>query len=49
MKGCLQEKNGKYYAVLSIDGKKKWVNLQISTSRGNKRKAEQKMSELVLE
>ena len=23
MKGCLQEKGGKYYAVLSIDGKKK--------------------------
>lgn len=49
MKGCLQEKSGKYYAVLSIDGKKKWVNLQIPTSKGNKRKAEQRMSELVLE
>lgn len=49
MKGCLQEKGGKYYAILSIDGKKKWVNLQIPTSKGNKRKAEQKMGELVLE
>lgn len=49
MKGCLQEKGGKYYAVLSIDGKKKWINLQIPTSKGNKRRAEQKMNELVLE
>lgn len=49
MKGCLQEKGGKYYAVLSIDGKKKWINLQIPAAKGNKRKAEQKMSELVLE
>ena len=49
MKGCLQEKGGKYYAVLSIDGKKKWINLQIPTSKGNKRRAEQKMNEIVLE
>ena len=49
MKGCLQEKGGKYYAVLSIDGKKKWINLQIPTSKGNKRRAEQRMSEIVLE
>lgn len=49
MKGCLQEKSGKYYAVLSINGKKKWINLQIPASKGNKRRAEQRMSELVLE
>ena len=49
MKGCLQEKGGKYYAVLSIDGKKKWIKLQIPTSKGNKRRAEQRMSEIVLE
>ena len=46
MKGCLQEKGGKYYAVLSIDGKKKWINLQIPTSKGNKRRAEQTMNEI---
>ena len=49
MKGCLQEKSGKYYAVFTVHGKKKWVNLQIPTTKGNKRKAELKMSELAVE
>lgn len=40
MKGSLQEKSGKYYAVFRLDGKQKWVNLNIPTKRGNKRKAE---------
>lgn len=48
LKGSLQEKNKKYYAVFRISGKQKWVNLNISTQRGNKRKAEQAMR-LVLE
>lgn len=47
MKGSLQEKSGKYYAVFRVNGKQKWVNLQISTSRGNKRKAETALSELI--
>ena len=41
MKGSLQEKNGKYYAVFHRNGKQKWVNLHIPTVRGNKRKAEE--------
>lgn len=49
MKGCLQEKSGKYYAVFTVSGKKKWVNLQIPTTKGNKRKAELKMAELAVE
>lgn len=38
--GSLQIKSGKYYAVFRFHGKQKWVNLQIPTTRGNKRKAE---------
>lgn len=49
MKGCLQAKHGKYYVVLSVNGKKKWINTQIPTTKGNKRKAEQRMAEIVCE
>lgn len=49
MKGSLQEKSGKYYAVFRLNGKQKWVNLQIPTTRGNKRKAEAKMLEILSE
>ena len=41
LKGSLQEKGGKYYAVFRLKNKKKWINLDIPTTRGNKRKAEQ--------
>ncbi len=49
MKGSLQEKNGKYYAVFRIDGKQKWINLNIPTTKGNKRKAEQAMEKTISE
>lgn len=48
LRGCLQTKGNNYYAVLTIDGKKKWINLHIENKRGNKRKAEQAMCELVV-
>ena len=41
VKGSLQEKNGKYYAVFRVNNKQKWINLNIPSVRGNKRKAEQ--------
>lgn len=47
MKGSLQEKSGKYYAVFRINGKQKWVNLQIPTKGNNKRKAEQALQEVL--
>ena len=49
MKGCLQAKGKNYYAVISDKGKKKWINLHISTEKGNKRKAEQAMNQVVNE
>ena len=49
MRGSLQEKNNKYYAVFRVNGKQKWVNLNISTKRGNKRKAEERMKEILVE
>ena len=49
MRGSLQEKSGKYYAVFRVNGKQKWVNLQIPTTRGNKRKAEQALQKVLTE
>ena len=49
MNGSLQEKGGKYYADLRVNGKQKWVNLQIPTTKGNKRKATKALEELCLE
>ena len=49
MKGCLQSKGKNYYAVIPVNGKRKWINLHISTDKGNKRKAEQAMNQLVNE
>ncbi len=49
MKGSLQEKNNKYYAVFRVDGKQKWVNLNIPVAKGNKRKAEQALQKVLLE
>lgn len=53
MKGSLQVKNGKYYAVLSVKDdtgkfKKVWVSTGL-TEKGNKRKAEQKLNEIIVE
>lgn len=47
MKGSLQERNNKYYAVFRVKGKQKWVNLQIPTTRGNKRRAEQALRKVL--
>lgn len=49
IKGSLQIKSGKYYAVFRINDKQKWVNLQIPTTRGNKRKAETALNNLLAE
>lgn len=51
MTGSLQEKNGKFYAVLNFrdnTGKRvqKWINLNLPL-RGNKRKAEAMLQELI--
>ena len=47
MKGSLQTKSGKYYAVFRVNGKQKWINLYVEDKRGNKRKAETAMRELL--
>lgn len=47
MTGSLQIKSGKYYAVLRINGKQKWINLNIDDKKGNKRKAEQALNETI--
>lgn len=47
MKGSLQIKSNKYYAVFRVNGKIKWYNLEIEAKRGNKRKAETKMTKLI--
>lgn len=49
MRGSLQERNNKYYAVFRVNGKQKWVNLQIPTTRGNKRRAEQALRKVLAE
>lgn len=53
MTGSLQEKNGKFYAVLNFydsDGKRKqkWINLNLPI-RGNKRKAEAMLADLIVQ
>ena len=52
MSGSLQEKHGKYYVVFSYkdcNGKRKteWVNTGIPSARGNKRKADQRMADII--
>lgn len=51
LNGSLQIKNGIYQAVFYIPGKKKpiWRSTGIRAQRGNKRKAEQRMAEILLE
>lgn len=53
MKGSLQIKNGKYYAVISTKDeygkyKKIWINTGFEI-KGNKKKAEQKLNEILFE
>ena len=45
VKGSIQEKNGKYYAVINIKDingkrKQKWISTKLSVNGNNKRKAE---------
>ncbi|MGN0181424.1 MAG: tyrosine-type recombinase/integrase [Candidatus Ornithomonoglobus sp.] len=47
MKGSLQTKGGKFYAVFRVNGKQKWFNLHIEDKKGNKRKAEKALAELI--
>ena len=47
MRGSLVEKSGKYYAVFRVNGKQKWVNLQIETKGNNKRRAERALQEVL--
>lgn len=48
IKGSLQIKSNKYYAVFKVNGKVKWHCLGIDAVRGNKRKAEKAMSEFAM-
>ena len=53
MTGSLQQKNGKYYAVLNFkdtEGKRrqKWISLNMEV-KNNKRKAEQALTKLIAE
>ncbi len=47
MKGSLQIKGKKYYAVFRVDGKLKWFSLGVEAKPGNKKKAQNAMTELV--
>lgn len=47
MTGSLQIKSGKYYAVLRINGKQKWINLNIEAKRGNRKDAEIAMAKAI--
>ena len=48
VKGSLQIKNNRYYAVFRTDDKKqRWISLKIEAKRGNKRKAENALNELI--
>lgn len=49
MKGSLQEKNGIYQVVFYHNGKARWRSTGIKAVRGNKRKAEQRMQEILNE
>ncbi len=49
MKGSLQIRNNKYYAVFRFQGKQKWVNLQIPAVKGNKRKADEALRRVLTE
>ena len=47
MTGSLQIRNGKYFAVFRLHGRQKWINTHIEAKRGNKRKAEQALQDIL--
>ncbi len=47
MTGSLQIRNGKFYAVTRINGKQKWINLNIEAKRGNRKEAEVAMARVI--
>lgn len=47
MRGSLQKKGGKYYAVFRVNKKQKWINLYIDAKKGNKREAEAALTRLL--
>ena len=47
MTGSLQIRNGKFYAVTRINGKQKWINLNIEAKRGNRKEAEIAMAKVI--
>ena len=49
MKGSLQEKNKKYYAVFRVNGRQKWVSLDIPFTKENKQKAEKALQKILLQ
>lgn len=49
MKGSLQIRYNKYYAVFRVNGKQKWVCLDIPAVRGNKRRADQALQKVLHE
>lgn len=49
MRGSLQKKGGKYYAVFRVNKKQKWINLYINAKKGNKREAEAALTRLLAE
>ena len=50
MTGSLQTKKGKYYAVYRDDrGKQKWIPLDIPIVGNNKRKAQERLREVLIE
>ena len=49
VRGSLQPKNGIWQAVLYFDGKYKWKSTGIKVKRGNKRKAEERLAEIIAE
>ena len=49
MRGSLQKKGGKYYAVFRVNKKQKWINLCIDAKKGNKREAEAALTRLLAE
>lgn len=49
MRGSLQKKGGKYYAVFHVNKKQKWINLYIDAKKGNKREAEAALTRLLAE
>ena len=47
--GSLQTKKGYYYVVAKVDGKQRWISTGIPEKGNNKRKAEEKKHEILIE